>query len=60
MGQGGLDDMPLLIRKWEKDTMRLIVQYKERSSASVESAAITVCMFVDQDMMIPLYNAQWD
>ena len=46
--------MPLLIRKWENDSIRLIVLYGALNSASVESAAIDVYIFVVQDIITQL------
>ncbi len=37
-----------------------MVQYNERSLASVESAAMVVCMLVDHDVIVPLNKLQLD
>ena len=52
--------MSLLNRKWENDSILLIVLYKARSSASVESEAIDVWMFVVYKIFTPLNNPQFD
>ena len=44
----------------EKDTIRFMVQCIDRSSASVESVAIDVCISTDNNITITLYNPQWD
>ena len=44
---------PLVRKQCENEIMYLFVQYNERSSASMESVAMVVCMFDDHVIMIP-------
>ncbi len=53
--------IPLLVRKWEKEIVRFMEQYIDRSSASVQSEAIVdVCIFTGNNIATQLHNPQFD